>query len=73
MKLDFGIHIDKEFSDLSIPDNYICWLAERGSYTLPGNRFDITWKVPIIDSIEARKEMERRGWVHDGRKWRKKQ
>uniref|UniRef100_A0A6H1ZUX4 Uncharacterized protein n=1 Tax=viral metagenome TaxID=1070528 RepID=A0A6H1ZUX4_9ZZZZ len=71
MKLDFGIYHGKELSDPSIPDDYVCWLSERGSYTLPGNRFETTWHVPIVVSINARREMEKRGWKHNGDRWKK--
>jgi uncharacterized protein (DUF3820 family) len=60
--LPFGTHKGKELTDPSIPDGYIGWLARRGSYQEPGNRFEIKWKVPIDISIEARREMERRGY-----------
>jgi uncharacterized protein (DUF3820 family) len=45
-----------------VPDSYCRWLAMRGSFTNPMNRFETTWKVPISLSIEARREMERRGY-----------
>ena len=69
MILEFGQYKDKDLSDPFVPLTYIRWLAERGSYHLPGNRFDATWQVPIVTCIEARREMEKRGWKHDGDKW----
>lgn len=69
--INFGIHKDKQLSDLSIPCTYIFWLASRGSYQEPGNRFKNTWAVPITLSILARREAENRGFKNDGDKWRK--
>ena len=48
--------------DITVPDGYISWLALRGSYPNPENRFETAWKVPIALSIEARREMEHRGY-----------
>ena len=59
--LDFGIHKGKVLSD--IPIDYLIWLALRGSYQEPGNRYgDASWKVPITISILARRECETRGY-----------
>ena len=69
MILEFGQFRGRKLSDLFVPITYIRWLAERGSYHLPGNRFETSWKVPIVVCIAARREMERRGWAHDGSKW----
>lgn len=69
MILPFGSFCGKELSDRSVPDSYIRWLASRGSYHPPGNRFETTWKVPIDIAIHARREMERRGYRHDGDRW----
>jgi len=60
MILSFGTFKGIEIKD--VPDSYCQWLALRGSYTDPGNRFETKWKVPISISIEARREMERRGY-----------
>lgn len=62
MTLLFGAHRGKELTDLSIPDEYIEWLAKCGAYYAPGNHFEPTWKVPIEVCIHARNEMERRGY-----------
>ena len=69
--INFGIHKGKSLSDLSIPNDYIVWIASRGSYQEPGNRFKNTWAVPITLSILARREAERRGFKNDGDKRRK--
>lgn len=69
--INFGIHKGKSLSDLSIPNDYIIWISMRGSYQEPGNRFNTMWKVPITLSILARREIERRGYVNDGDKWRR--
>jgi len=58
--ITFGVHNGKYLSDPSIPDLYIKWIAKRGSYPEPGNRFVCKWKVPIVLAIYARREMERR-------------
>lgn len=72
--LDFGIHRGKLLSDKSIPDSYISWLACRGSYQEPGNKYgDPRWKVPITISILARREMEARGWKRSGDKYYKEE
>lgn len=62
MILDFGKFKGYSLSDPAIPVRYVKWLALRGSYQEPGNRFASKWKVPIVVSIEARREMERRGF-----------
>ncbi|MFH2073755.1 MAG: hypothetical protein ABIJ57_00215 [Pseudomonadota bacterium] len=68
MRLNFGAFRGHELSDPSVPDSYVKWLALRGSYQEPGNCFVTRWKVPIDLSIEARREMEIRGYrrVDDG-------
>ncbi len=62
MTIPFGTYKGRELSDRTIPDSYIGWIAKRGSYQEPGNRFETRWKVPIDLSIEARREMENRGY-----------
>lgn len=62
MILSFGQFKGRALSDPNIPVRYVKWLALRGSYQEPGNRFETKWKVPIDVSIEARREMERRGY-----------
>ena len=62
MIIPFGIYKGYDTSDITIPDKYITWMALRASYPEPGNRFETRWKVPIVLSIEARREMERRGY-----------
>jgi uncharacterized protein (DUF3820 family) len=63
--LDFGIHRGKLLSD--IPIDYVIWLALRGSYQEPGNRYgDAKWKCPITISILARREAENRGYKRHG-------
>ena len=63
--LQFGQFKGRDINDEAVPLSYIHWLAKRGSYTEPGNRFVTTWKVPIVLSIEARREYERR----TGNRW----
>jgi uncharacterized protein (DUF3820 family) len=60
MIIPFGRFKGLDISDTAIPDSYVKWMALRGSYQEPGNRFETKWKVPIVISIEARREMERR-------------
>ena len=62
MILEFGKYKGLSLSDSLIPVGYVTWLAMRGSYQSPENRFETKWKVPIVLSIEARREMERRGY-----------
>jgi len=69
--LTFGVHKGKTLADPCIPNNYIIWLASRGSYPEPGNRFETKWKVPIDISILARREMERRGYKRKNDKYEK--
>jgi hypothetical protein len=70
--LDFGIHRGKLLSD--IPIEYLSWLACRGSYQEPGNRYgDPKWKCPITISILARREMENRGFKRRGDKYYKEE
>ncbi len=66
MILQFGTYKGHELSSAAVPTEYVRWLALRGSYTEPGNRFKTVWKVPIDVSILARREMERRGYVRNG-------
>lgn len=70
MRLDFGKFKGHDLSDPAIPDDYMRWLADRGSYQEPGNRFVTMWKVPIVTCIEARRELEKRGWRHNGYRWK---
>jgi len=63
--LDFGQYKGLLLSDPSIPITYIHWMASRGSYQNPNNRFETTWKVPITLAILARREWERR----TGERW----
>ena len=63
--IQFGQFRGHDLSDETVPVSYIRWLAKRGSYTEPGNRFKTTWKVPIVLSVEARREWERR----TGERW----
>lgn len=58
----FGKYKGFDLTNMAIPDGYIGWLALRGSYPDKKNRFETAWKVPIVLSIEARREMERRGY-----------
>jgi uncharacterized protein (DUF3820 family) len=67
--IPFGKYSGRDTSDLSIPDSYIKWMALRGTYTNPENRFETTWKVPIELSIIARREMEARGYKRVGDKY----
>jgi uncharacterized protein (DUF3820 family) len=64
--INFGIHNGKQLSDESIPSEYIFWLAKRGSYQEPGNRFNTTWQVSVVLSILARREAERHGYKREG-------
>jgi len=63
--LNFGIYKGRSLSDLSIPLTYISWMAGRGKYADPNNRFEVAWKVPITLAILARREYERR----TGERW----
>ncbi len=71
MILTFGTHIDKDLSDPTIPDDYMKWLASRGTYRSKSNRFEIAWKVPVDVWMAARVEMERRGYRHIGERFEK--
>jgi uncharacterized protein (DUF3820 family) len=62
MIISFGKYKGHDTSAKAVPDSYIGWLARRGAYYKPENRFETDWKVPIALSIEARREMERRGY-----------
>lgn len=62
MIIPFGKYKGFDTTDKAVPDSYIGWLARRGTYADPDNRFETRWKVPIVLSIEARREMEKRGW-----------
>lgn len=69
--LNFGEHRGKLLSDPTIPDDYIRWLASRGKYQDPKNRFETAWKVPVLVWMDARVEMERRGYRHIGERFEK--
>ena len=71
MTLTFGIYKDHDLSDPIIPDSYIQWLASRGKYYKPGNRFEPSWKVPFDTWIAARLEMKRRGYRSIGSRFEK--
>ena len=71
MILDFGIHKGKELSDLSIPDEYIKWLASRGKYKSKLNQFEYAWKLPIMVWLAALKEIEDRGYKIIGERFEK--
>jgi hypothetical protein len=71
MILQFGQYKGRHLSDLSIPDDYIQWLASRGRYTSKTNRFETAWKVPVDIWMAARVEMERRGYRHIGERFEK--
>lgn len=61
--IPFGKYKGFDTSDaITVPDSYIGWLARRGAYCKPENRFETDLKVPIDLSIHARREMERRGY-----------
>ena len=62
MIIPLGRFKSMDISDSTVPDSYVQWMALRASYPEPGNRFETKWKVPIAVSIEARREMERRGY-----------
>jgi len=63
MIIPFGIYKGYDTSDhITVSDRYIAWMALRATYPEPGNRFETRWKVPIVLSIEARREMEKRGY-----------
>ena len=63
MIIPFGRFKGFDISDhITVFDGYVKWMALRGTYSVPGNRFETKWKVPIAVSIEARREMERRGY-----------
>lgn len=62
MIIPFGIYKSMDTADCTVPDSYVGWMATRPSYPEPGNRFETRWKVPIVLSIEARREMEKRGY-----------
>ena len=63
MIITFGKYKGFDLSDrITVPDGYVEWMALRASYPSPENRFETKWKVPIVLSIAARREMERRGY-----------
>jgi len=67
--LQFGKYKGKILSDPTIPDDYMKWLASRGTYKNPANRFETSWKVPVDVWMQARVEMENRGWTHIGERF----
>ncbi len=71
MRLPFGIYRNHDLSSPSIPDDYIRWLASRGTYKSKTNHFETAWKVPVDIWMAARQEMERRGYRHIGERFEK--
>jgi hypothetical protein len=71
MIIEFGKYKGFTLSDLSIPIEYIRWLASRGTYKSKTNRFETAWKVPVDVWMAARIEMERRGYRHIGERFEK--
>ena len=69
--LDFGIHIGKQLSDPSIPDDYMGFLASDKEYYGKKNPFELTFRVPLKVYMAARQEMERRGYKRIGERWEK--
>jgi hypothetical protein len=71
MTLTFGIYKGHSLSSSAIPDDYMKWLASRGTYKSKTNRFETAWKVPVDVWMAARIEMERRGYRHIGERFEK--
>ena len=63
--LIFGKYSGLSITDSQIPIEYLRWMAGRGKYQDPNNRFIDTWKVPITLAIIARREWEHR----TGERW----
>jgi hypothetical protein len=72
MVLTFGKYKGHDLSNLSIPDDYMKWLASRGKYTSKTNRFETEWKVPVDVWMAAREEMDRRGYNHIGERFERR-
>ena len=64
--ITFGMYSGLSLSNPVVPLSYIKWIAKRGSYQEPGNRFVCKWKVPIDLAIMARREWESR----TGERWK---
>lgn len=63
--ITFGKYVGLQLSNETIPLSYVKWIAKRGSYRHPDNRFVTTFKVPITLMVLARREWERR----TGERW----
>jgi hypothetical protein len=74
MKLNFGLHKGKRVEDLT-SDSYLQWLAKpvySGKYYKSLHSSELNWKVPLMVSIAARMELEKRGWDLIGTRWEKR-
>lgn len=70
MLLTFGIHKGKELS--TIDSDYLKWLSKpkySGKFYENSKSTELNWSVPFTVKLEARKELESRGYELIGETW----
>lgn len=70
--LQFGRHKGQALQ--SIPDDYLCWLGKptySGKFYKSLTSMEKTWRVPLMTTMAARQELDRRGFKLIGERWEK--
>jgi hypothetical protein len=70
MILQIGKYKGQQFE--AVPDDYLKWLAKpkySAKFYKSLHSTDLTWKVPWAVRIEARKQLEIRGYKLNGETW----
>jgi len=70
MILGFGKYKGKSLE--TVPDDYLKWLGKpkySGVFYKSLHSTELNWKVPLSVTIEARKVLEKRGFVLKGEAW----
>lgn len=71
--LTFGKYKGTKISELA-DEEYLCWLGKptySGKFYISLHSTEKHFKVPFMITLEARKELENRGYYLIGEKWRK--
>ena len=60
MRVGFGKFAQHNIESVPIP--YLCWLAKPSRYYKSQHSPEVTFKVPILVQMEARKVLDQRGF-----------
>jgi hypothetical protein len=74
MKLNFGQYKGKDIAEVP-SDSYLQFLAKPvygKKYYKSLHSTELLWKVPLMVSIAARDELDKRGWELIGTRWEKR-